>query len=480
MARQQAPAPGADASRVTVRQFLQIFSAVMLPMFLAAIDQTLLATATPSIAASFGGIRDTTWIMLGYLTAMMVTVPLYGRMGDRYGRRRVLLVALTIFAMGSIACGLSQSMLQLTLARVLQGLGGGGLMVMSQALIGELVPPRERPRFQGYFATNFAVASVSGPLVGGLVVAHADWRWLFFGSLPLTMLALWRVSRMPALTPTQIAPTFVDRAGIVLFAATAILAQMWINFSGHRFAWTSMPSLALGVAAVTVGAILVWHERRRTAPFLPVELLRVPGIAPMAGTVVLSASCLFACIFFLPLYLMLGAGAGVVRSGLLLWPVTLGQVSGSFLTGRIVVRTGRPTVMPPIGLALSAVCLAALGLTDPVTWRVALLGCLCGIGFGTVMPMAQVTIQTLAGREKLGAAAAIVSLSRSFGAVLGTSLFGALVFGLLHGVDLDSALRLANVARADILQAFKIGFLGAASLAACGALVATRLPPLRL
>jgi MFS family permease len=469
-----------DARRVTVRQFLQIFSAVMLPMFLAAIDQTLLATATPSIAASFGGIRDTTWIMLGYLTAMMVTVPLYGRMGDRYGRRRVLLIALSVFATGTIACGLSQSMLQLTLARVLQGLGGGGLMVMSQALIGELVPPRERPRFQGYFAANFTLASISGPLLGGIVVAHASWRWLFLGSLPLVALAVWRVSRLPALTGTRFAPAFADRAGIVLFALTAVLAQLWINFSGHRFAWGSAESLTLGAATLAFGAILVWHERRRSAPFLPIELLRVPGITTMALTVVLFASCLFACIFFLPLYLMLGAGAGAVRSGLLLWPITLGQVSGSFGTSRIVVRTGRPTAMPPIGLTLSAVCLAALGLTDPVTWRVAALGYVCGIGFGTVMPMAQVTIQTLAGREKLGAASAVVSLARSFGAVLGTSLFGALVFGLLHGIDLDSALRAASVARADILQAFKIGFLGAAAIAGCGAIVATRLPPLRL
>ena len=167
-------------------------------MFVAAIDQTLLATATPAIAKEFGELRDTTWIALGYLIAGTITIPLYGRLGDRIGRKRVLLAAISLFAMGSVACGLADSMLLLSVSRVLQGLGGGGLMVTSQALIGELVPPRERPRFQGYFAANFTLASLAGPIVGGYVVAHASWRWLFLVNIPLMALALWRVGRLPS------------------------------------------------------------------------------------------------------------------------------------------------------------------------------------------------------------------------------------------------------------------------------------------
>jgi len=192
------PAPDVEtafsSANVSVRDFLQLFSGVMLPMFLAAVDQTLLATATPAIAADLGGLRDTSWIAIGYLLASTVMVPLYGRLGDRYGRRDLLLAALGGFIVGSLACGLAQSLPQLVVARMLQGLGGGGLMVMAQALIGELVPPRQRARFQGYFAAVFTLASVSGPVLGGLVVTHASWRWLFWVNVPLGLFAAWRLS----------------------------------------------------------------------------------------------------------------------------------------------------------------------------------------------------------------------------------------------------------------------------------------------
>jgi EmrB/QacA subfamily drug resistance transporter len=469
-----------DDTPVSVRQFLQLFAAVMLPMFMAAIDQTLLATATPAIAADLGGLRDTTWIALGYLLATMITVPLYGRLGDRFGRKPVLLVAIGVFALGSAACGAAQSMLQLSLARVLQGLGGGGLIVMSQALIGELLSPRQRPRFQGYFAANFTLASILGPVLGGFVVAHASWRWLFLVNLPLTLLAAWRVSRLPAAKTGSTGRALDDGAGLLMFVLATSSALLWLTFAGHRFAWVSAPSALLGIVALTLGWLLVRRERTHATPFLPVELLRVPGVAAMAGTVVLFASCFFACVFFLPIYLQLGAGAGAAHSGLLLLPVTLGMVVGATTTGRIVARTGRPTPMPVAGMSMSTIALFVLGIATPSTTIVAALGLACGVGFGTVMPTAQLTIQTLAGREKLGAAAAVVSLSRAIGALLGTALFGALVYGMLHGVDLDVALRDAAAHRDAILRAFQYGFLAAAILAAASAWVASRLPPLRL
>src|SRR3954454_24653125 len=192
----QTPLPAAGPA-VTREQFLNLFASVFLPMFMAAVDQTLLATATPAIAESLGGLRDTSWIAVGYLLASATIVPVYGRLGDRRGRRDVLLVALGVFTLGSLACGLAQSLPQLVAARILQRLGGGGLMTLCQALIGELVPPRERARFQGYFALVFTAASVTGPVVGGLVVSHASWRWLFLANLPLAVFAAWRLARLP-------------------------------------------------------------------------------------------------------------------------------------------------------------------------------------------------------------------------------------------------------------------------------------------
>jgi MFS family permease len=174
---------GPGPTTVSRAEFLNLFAAVFLPMLMAAADQTLLATATPAIAASIGGLRDTSWIAVGYLLASATIVPLYGRLGDAHGRRTMLLVALGVFTLGSLACAVAQTLPQLVAARVLQGLGGGGLMTLSQALIGELVPPRERMRFQGYFALVFTSASIGGPVVGGLVVSHASWRWLFLANL---------------------------------------------------------------------------------------------------------------------------------------------------------------------------------------------------------------------------------------------------------------------------------------------------------
>src|SRR5262245_12028799 len=223
-----ASASGGPPATVTRAQFLNIFVAVFLPMFMAAVDQTLLATATPAIADSLGGLRDTSWIMVSYLLASAVIAPVYGRLGDSRGRRNMLLVAISVFALGSVVCGLAQSLPQLVAGRVLQGLGGGGLMVLSQSIIGELVPPFERIRFQGYFALMFTTASVSGPVIGGLVVANFSWRWLFFANLPLVVFAAWRLWRLPAgeLHPR---PQGTDVTGHVLFVVAAFATLYWLT-----------------------------------------------------------------------------------------------------------------------------------------------------------------------------------------------------------------------------------------------------------
>src|SRR6188508_1747470 len=237
-----AAAPPGTVSRA---EFLNLFAAVFLPMFMAAVDQTLLATATPAIAASLGGLRDSSWIAVGYLLASATIVPVYGRLGDLKGRRNVLLAALGVFVLGSLACGLAQSLPQLVAARVLQGLGGGGLMTLSQAIIGELVPPVERVRFQGYFALVFTTASIGGPVVGGLIVSHVSWRWLFFANLPFAAFAAWRLSRLPAGEVHPPATAGRDLAGQVLFAVTAVSTLYWLTQVGHRFEWASAWSVAL-------------------------------------------------------------------------------------------------------------------------------------------------------------------------------------------------------------------------------------------
>jgi EmrB/QacA subfamily drug resistance transporter len=451
-----------------------LFVAVFLPMFMAAVDQTLLATATPAIAQTLGGLRDTSWIAVGYLLAAATVVPVYGRMGDLRGRREMLLAALSVFALGSAACGAAQSLPQLVAARVLQGLGGGGLMVLSQALIGELVPPRERARFQGYFATVFTAASIGGPVLGGIVVSHASWRWLFLANLPLAAFAAWRLLALPRGEGHRAAHTKPDLPGHVLFAIGAVSALFWFTSVGHRFGWASGTSLALACTAVVSLGALVWHEGRHESPFLPIDLLHERTIALSTIVVLLFASCLFAVVFFLPIYLQLGHHVSAQYAGLLLLPVTGGMVSAAVVSAQVLRRSGRPRWIPVVGLAFAAVALFLLGMLPSNMTLVIALGFLCGLGFGCVMPTIQVTIQTVAGRERLGVVTALNGLARSTGGAAGAALFGAIVFALIPGVDRGNLLRSGDVAV--IVEAFHRGFLLAAAVAAAAAFVASRMP----
>ena len=466
-----------DDGVVSRAAFVQLFAAVMLPIFLAAVDQTLLAAATPAIARDLGDFADSAWIAVGYLLASTIMAPLYGRLGDRYGRRDALIAALGLFALGSLACALAQGMWWLIVARLLQGLGGGGLMVMSQALIGEVVPPRQRPRFQAYFGMVFVLASVTGPVLGGLVVSHFSWRWLFIGNLPLAALGVWRVLRLPASARYRQPGESHDALGVVLFAACASLMLLWLTLAGHRFAWASWPSAVMVGLALGLGGLLLQRERGHPHPFLPLELLRLPAIAWTGVTLVLFAAALFALVFFLPVYLQVGHATGAAHAGLLLLPLTAGLVLGANATGRLVARTGRPDVPPRWGLSVAALALGLLGVVPAVPLAIGTLGVVAGLGFGTVMPTSQLVVQTVAGRSRLGAAAATVSLARSTGAAVGTAVFGALVFGLTSSADLQAALHATDPGAAQtVIRAFHLAFFCAGGLTLLAAWTSTRVP----
>ncbi|MGE5523727.1 MAG: MDR family MFS transporter [Rhodospirillaceae bacterium] len=465
---------------VSRREFLNLFLAVFVPMFMAAVDQTLLATATPAIAASLGGLRDTSWIAVAYLLASATIVPVYGRLGDAHGRRTLLFVALGVFAIGSLACALAQSFPQLVAARVLQGIGGGGLMTLSQAMIGELVPPLERVRFQGYFALVFTSASIGGPVIGGIVVTHLDWRWLFIANLPLCAFAAWRLCSLPR-GERHPRPGKVDLPGHVLFAVGAIAALFWLTSAGHRFPWLSTVSIAVAGAAVATLALLFWHERRHPSPFLPMDLLRDIAIRRSAMLVVSFAACLFSMVFFLPIYLQLGHRVSAQLSGLLLLPMTAGQVTAAMISARIIRRTGELHAIPVVGMSVSSAALLLLGVLPPHMALVIALGFVTGVGFGTVMSVNQVLVQTVAGRARLGSATAMISLARSTGAAAGAALFGALVFAMLGDMDRQSLLAHASSLETErITNAFHRGFLCASLIAALAAYTASRIPRISL
>lgn len=468
-------APG----RVDRRRFRELFTAVLVPMFLAAADQTLLATATPVITRELGDLDQSAWLAVAYLIAALIVVPLYGRWGDEVGRRRALVRAVTLFGLGSLACALAPGFWWLVAARVLQGLGGGGLMTLSQALIGEVVSPAQRARNQGWFAIIFTLASVLGPVVGGVVVEHASWRWLFIVNVPLCAYAAWRLHRLQGQDVPHPAPGRQDTLGLACFAL-ALVCTLWALSPGIADAsHAGAARVALIAAAAVSWAALIVVERRHPRPFLPIDLLRVPAIRYAVLTVIVFASVMFAMIFYLPVYLQLALGHGASRSGLQLLPLTAGIVGGAALSGRFIVHTGRPTMLPLIGLPLAAVCLCALGALAPSEWRVAGLGFGAGLGLGCVMSVMQIVTQTAAGPERLGSASAAVSLARSLGSSLGASVFGAVVYGSTDTELLRQALQ-TPAAQAGLQQAFHIAFLCAAALCLLATAAASAVPSLRL
>ncbi len=488
-----APAPYDKA------RFRRLFFSVMLPMVLAALDQTLIATATPAIARDLGALRDTTWLATGYLLALVVMVPIYGRLGDQLGRRRVLGVAIVIFALGSALCGFATSLPMLIAGRIVQGLGGGGLMTLSQALIGEVLAPRQRARNQTWFAMIFTTASVGGPVVGGFVVHHASWRWLFLANLPLAAFAWWRLRALGGDDRRYPVTGRADAAGVALFVALMVTTLTWLAWAGHRFAWFSATSLAMLAAAILLLAALVHTERRAERPFLPVELLALPAVRWAVPTVIGFATAMFAMVFYLPIYQQLALHADAAEAGLLLIPLTGGIVLGAFVTGRIIVATGWPTRVPPVSLSIAALSLSALAVLLPGKGVLMLLEVTTGLGLGGVMSVMQIVTQTAAGPARLGAAAATVSLSRSLGSSLGAAVFGALIFGVMGQAGLAppaegaqaaagavstgaaAALRAAGDAATaeSVRAAFRVAFGAAAAVCAFAAFAASRLPALR-
>ena len=485
---------------VSRAEFLNLFLAVFLPMFLAAVDQTLLATATPAIAATLGGLRDTSWIAVGYLLASATVVPVYGRMGDLRGRREMLLVALAIFAIGSLACGLAQSLPQLVAARMLQGLGGGGLMTLSQAMIGEAIPPRERARYQGYIATVAVTANTFGPVAGGYLTEHFGWQSIFLINVPIGLIAIALTLRLPVRHHPDAPEWRADPAGLILFTLFVVTTLLALE-QAQRADMSVLP-LAGGMGAVGLIALvlLVRHENRMPTPLIPLGLLRMPAIWRSDAMAACHGAALVSLITFLPVYLQAVRGASPSETGLLLVPLTVGVASGSVVTGRLVHKTGLTTAFPIVGMALVTVNLVALALWADVLGKVGFAAMLLwnGVCMGTVMGVVQVVVQTASGPRRLGEAAASVQFSRSMGAGFGTALVAALLFAVLAlkephaasvfaamvehapnaGANLSGAERAAI--QADIREAFRAAFLLIAGFEVMGFFLALSHPVRRI
>jgi EmrB/QacA subfamily drug resistance transporter len=416
----------AGAPPLSRRQVLLTFGGLLLAMLLASLDQTIVATALPTIVGDLGGLDQLSWVVTAYLLGATVTMPLWGRASDLYGRKPLFLAAIAVFLTGSALSGAAQGLGELIGFRALQGVGAGGLMTLAMAIVGEIVTPRERGRYQGYIQMVYVVASVAGPLLGGVFADHLSWRWVFYVNLPIGAAALALTSTALRL-PARRARVRIDWAGAALLAGGLSCVLLVTTWGGRQYAWGSAESAALAVAGVTLLAAFVARERRAAEPILPLRLFRDPVFGVVSAALFLTTLAFFAVIVFMPLFLQVVTRASATDSGLLLLPLLLAATTSTMLSGRLISRTGRYKVFPVAGLALMAAGLLLLSRMTAATSQAtaSLLLVVFGFGFGMVSQVLTVAIQNAVDRRDLGIATASANLFRSLGGSVGVAVFGA-------------------------------------------------------
>jgi EmrB/QacA subfamily drug resistance transporter len=415
------------------RQIMIVFSGLALAMFLASLDQTITATALPAISGDLGGLDKLSWIITAYHLASAASTPLWGRSSDLYGRKRLFLSAIVVFLAGSVLSGLSQDIGQLIAFRACQGLGAGGMMTLAMAVIADVVSPRERGRYQGYLQLVFTLASVVGPLLGGLLVDVTSWRWVFYVNLPIGAVALAVVFTKLKL-PQQRTERTIDYPGAVLLTSGVICLLLVTEWGGRQRSWGSAEIIGLIAAAVVLLVVFVWWERRSAEPILPPRLFRNPVFVIVASTLFLSTCMLFAVLIFTPLFLQVVVGASATNSGLLLLPMTIGITVSTVLSGRWIARTGRYKHFPIIGLAITTTVIFLLSRISLATSQltVTLYMLVFGLGFGLVTQVLVISLQNGAERRDIGIATASANFFRSLGASIGAAVFGSVFAGGLN------------------------------------------------
>jgi EmrB/QacA subfamily drug resistance transporter len=414
----------------------------MLGMFLAALDQTIVSTALPTIVGDLGGLSHLSWVVTAYLLASTVSTPIYGKLGDMRGRKPVFLAAILIFLAGSMLAGLSQTMGELIGFRALQGVGAGGLMVGAQAIIADIVPPRERGRYMGLIGSVFAVASVAGPLLGGFLVDSLSWRWVFYVNLPVGAAAvLIVVTRLHLHTPTT--RHRIDYVGASLLGAGVSALILLTTWGGNEYPWGSRTILGLGLAGIALLVAFVWWEGRAAEPILPLSLFRsrVFDVASAMGFTI--GMAMFGAIIFIPLFLQLVYGATPTSAGLRMLPLMGGLLVAAVLSGRTISRIGRYKPFPIVGTAILVAGMFLLSLLGVGTapWLASVYMLIVGVGIGLVMQVLVLVVQNDAPREQIGVATSTATFFRSVGGAFGVAIFGAIFASRLNA-------RLAELPRA--------------------------------
>ena len=405
-----------------------VIGSVATLLLLAALDQTIVSTALPTIVSDLGGLEHLSWVVTAYILASTVAAPLYGKLGDLYGRRLMVFVSVGLFLLGSLLCGISGSMVMLIVARAVQGLGGGGLFVLALSVVGDVIPPKERGKIQGMFAAVFSISSMIGPLLGGYVVEQFSWHWIFLINVPLGILAVlgFAVS-FPAHTATH--KHRIDWSGAAALSVALASITLFTALGGHSFAWVSVQSAALLALFVASVLAFIAIERRAAEPILPLDLFGGNVFRNTSLLSFLTGAAMLGAITFLPLYLQVARGVTPMMSGLLLAPITVGIIAATTVAGRYMRKTGRYRILPLSGMALLVV--AALLLTqiavDTSTLVFSGMLVLFGFGLGLCFPVLTTAAQNAVPRRVLGTATAAGVMFRQIGGSIAVALFGALM-----------------------------------------------------
>ena len=423
----------AERPAFTHAQVRSIICGVLLAILMGALDQTIISVALPVLSAELGGFDWLAWVVSGYLVAVAVVTPIYGKLGDLYGRRLMLSVSIGIFLAASVLCALSTSMAMLVLARVLQGVGGGGLISISQGIIADVISPRERGRYQGYVSGTYAVASVSGPLLGGLLTHYLSWRWVFWINIPLGLLAFF-VSRraLATLSPPRVERR-IDYAGAVLLSIGLTALLVGITRIGQGRHWGDAINLSLFGTALAVLAAFIWQQKRAPEPILPLYLFRIPTVVLCCGILFIAFAQVVSLSVLIPLRLQMLTSIGADGAALQLVPLTLSIPLGAFTGGQLMARFGRFRPLQLAGASVVPFGIAGLAYVDPQHALLsAALMVVIGIGIGMQFPTALVAVQSAVPRRDVGVATATAAFSRSLGAAISVAVLTAMLLSFLQ------------------------------------------------
>ncbi len=424
--------PGGVPAAMTHREVLVVIGGLMVGLFLAALDQTIVATALPTIVGELGGIEQYSWTVTAYLLTATASTPLYGKIGDLYGRKSVFQAAVVIFVLGSLVSAVATSMGVLIIGRAVQGLGAGGLIALTLAIVGDIVSPRERGRYQGLFGAVFGISSVLGPLLGGFFTESLSWRWVFWINVPLGLVALITIQRTLHLPKKRVEHSidYVGAALIVAAVSSILLVTVW---GGNEYEWDDPLIIGLAVLGVALIGVFVAWELRVPEPLLPMRLFKNPVFSNTSAVSFLFGIAFFGGIIYLPVYLQVVRGYGPTASGLLLLPLVLGIFITSTGSGLLITRTGRYKIFPVAGLAIIAAAMLWLSTlqVDTPMWNVSLRIFVLGFGLGLVIQTLVVAVQNAVAPRDLGVATSSNTFFRSMGGAIGTAVFGSILTATL-------------------------------------------------